>query len=64
MAKKADNTGAFQALKDALREKKPHHLYIFHGEGDYLRTYYLSALKKLACCRRLSSWWVRWLKWT
>ena len=47
MAKKADNTGAFQALKDALRRKQPHHLYIFHGEEDYLRTYYLGTLKKL-----------------
>ena len=47
MAKKADNSGAFQALKAALRQKQPHHLYIFHGEEDYLRTYYLGALKKL-----------------
>ena len=47
MAKKADNSGAFQALKDALRQGQPHHLYIFHGEEDYLRTYYLGALRKL-----------------
>ena len=47
MAKKADSSGAFQALKAALREKKPHHLYIFHGEEDYLRSYYLGALRKL-----------------
>ncbi len=47
MAKKPDNSGAFQALKAALRRKQPHHLYIFYGEEDYLRTYYLGALRKL-----------------
>ena len=47
MAKKADQTAALQALKAALREKKPRHLYIFHGEEDYLRTYYLGQLRKL-----------------
>ena len=46
MAKKADN-GGFQAFKAALRQGQPHHLYIFHGEEDYLRTHYLGALKKL-----------------
>ena len=47
MAKKTDSGAAFQALKADLREKKPQHLYIFHGEEDYLRNHYLGALKKL-----------------
>ena len=47
MAKKTDNGAAFREFKAALRQKQPHHLYIFHGEEDYLRTYYLAALKKL-----------------
>ena len=46
MAKKAAPTGAFQAFKAALRRKEPEHLYFFHGEEDYLRTYYLEALRK------------------
>lgn len=45
MAKKAE-TG-FQNLKAALRQKQPHHLYIFHGEENYLCAHYLAALKKL-----------------
>lgn len=45
MAKKAAPEGAFQALKLALRQKEPAHLYIFHGEEDYLRTYYLEKLR-------------------
>ena len=47
MAKKTDSGAAFREFKAALRQKQPHHLYIFHGEEDYLRTYYLAALKKL-----------------
>ena len=47
MAKKPDSGAAFRDFKAALRQKQPHHLYIFHGEEDYLRTYYLAALKKL-----------------
>ena len=47
MAKKTDAGAAFRDFKAALRQKQPHHLYIFHGEEDYLRTYYLAALKKL-----------------
>ena len=47
MAKKTDSGAAFRDFKAALRQKQPHHLYIFHGEEDYLRTYYLAALKKL-----------------
>ena len=47
MAKKTDSGAAFRELKAALRQKQPHHLYIFHGEEDYLRIYYLAALKKL-----------------
>ena len=47
MAKKTDTGAAFRDFKAALRQKQPHHLYIFHGEEDYLRTYYLAALKKL-----------------
>lgn len=46
MAKKPTPDNAFQTLKAALRRKEPNHLYIFHGEEDYLRTYYLDALRK------------------
>ena len=46
MAKKAAPDGALQALKAALRRGELHHLYIFHGEEAYLRTHYLSALRK------------------
>lgn len=46
MAKKSAQDGAFPALKAALRRKEPHHLYVFYGEEDYLRTYYLEALRK------------------
>ncbi len=46
MAKKAAPPGAFQAFKAALRRHEPSHLYIFHGEEDYLRVHYLEALRK------------------
>lgn len=46
MAKFAAPDGALQTLKAALRRKEPHHLYIFWGEEDYLRTHYLAALRQ------------------
>lgn len=41
-----ENSG-FRLLKEALKEKNPGRLYVFFGEEDYLRNYYLDALKKL-----------------
>ncbi len=45
MAKQAASS-AFADLKLALRQKEPAHLYIFFGEEDYLRTYYLAKLRE------------------
>ncbi len=47
MAKKNDVPGNLQALKSALREKKPQRLYFFHGEESFLMHHYLQQLKKL-----------------
>ena len=38
---------ALRQLKQDLREKNPRRLYVFHGEEDYLKRYYLDCLKKL-----------------
>ena len=47
MANKSDgNTPGFEQLKKELREKKPGSFYVFYGEEDYLRSYYLEQLKK------------------
>ncbi len=46
MAKKTASDQAFDKLKFDLRNKTPEHLYIFHGEEDYLRTHYLNLLRK------------------
>ncbi len=46
MARKPQSGDGFQEFKAELRQGQPHHLYIFHGEEDYLRNYYLTALKK------------------
>lgn len=47
MAKKQTQDTALRDLKAALKEKKPEHLYIFHGEEAFLRHYYLNQLQKL-----------------
>ena len=57
MAKK-DTTGnsGFLQLKNDLKQKNPGCFYIFYGEEDYLRRYYLERVKKqiltetFACC--------------
>lgn len=47
MAYKSDgNAPGFEQLKKELREKQPGKFYVFYGEEDYLRTYYLEQLKK------------------
>lgn len=48
MAKK-ETTGnsGFQQLKNDIKQKNPGRFYIFYGEEDYLRRYYLERLKKL-----------------
>ena len=48
MAKK-ETTGSagFAQLKTDLKQKSPGCFYIFYGEEDYLRRYYLERLKKL-----------------
>lgn len=47
MAKKtaASNEG-FATLKSDLRQKTPGRCYVFHGEENYLKEYYLRSLKK------------------
>ena len=44
-AKKPDD--GFRQMKQDLKNKTPGPLYIFYGEEDYLRDYYLEQLKKL-----------------
>lgn len=47
MARKQTQDTALRDLKTALKEKRPEHLYIFHGEEAFLRRYYLDQLYKL-----------------
>ncbi len=47
MAKPAVQTGALQALKQSVREKKFDRLYFFHGEETFLLHYYLEQMKKI-----------------
>ena len=46
MAEKKVPTGALQALKAELKEKKFRRLYFFHGEETFLLHYYLEQIKK------------------
>ena len=46
MAKKPLTDGAFQKLKDAVRNKAIDRLYFFYGEESFLMNYYLEAIKK------------------
>jgi len=47
MAKQTDSPGQLQLLKQSLREKQTHRLYIFYGEEAFLLQHYLGQLKKL-----------------
>lgn len=42
-----DSRAGLRRLKEDLRTKTPARCYLFFGEEDYLRNYYLEALKKL-----------------
>ena len=44
--KKQENTG-FRKLKEDLAAENPGKLYVFYGEEDYLRQYYLKELKRI-----------------
>ena len=46
MAKKNTQTGAFQELKAALKNKDLGRLYFFHGEETFLLNHYLTQMKK------------------
>ena len=47
MAKKdAQDNAAFQAVKQAIRNRTPERLYIFHGEEVFLLHHYLDQLRK------------------
>ena len=46
MAKTQTDTGALQALKNEIREKKIGRLYFFHGEEVFLLHHYLDQIKK------------------
>ena len=46
MAKKPAQTGAFQELKAALKNKDLGRLYFFHGEETFLLNHYLTQMKK------------------
>ncbi|MGM9592859.1 MAG: DNA polymerase III subunit delta [Candidatus Onthomonas sp.] len=45
MPPKKSSPDALKQLKDALKQGTPANLYIFHGQEDYLRDYYLEQLK-------------------
>ena len=47
MAKKQEQPNYFQELKGAIRAKRPHRLYFFHGEEVFLLHHYLEQLKKI-----------------
>lgn len=47
MAKQPELNNGLQALKAAIREKRPERLYVFHGEEIFLLRYYLEQLRKL-----------------
>ncbi len=44
---KQESTNALQELKAAIKAKKPHRLYFFHGEEMFLLRYYLEQVKKI-----------------
>ena len=47
MSNKSDGSApGFEQLKKELREKQPGRFYVFYGEEDYLRNYYLEQMKK------------------
>lgn len=47
MPPKKTSPDGLKQLKDALKQGEPANLYIFHGQEDYLRDYYVEQLKKL-----------------
>lgn len=47
MAKDQEKSGALQALKAEIKEKRFGRLYFFHGEEGFLRHYYLEQMKKI-----------------
>ena len=47
MAVKQPENNGFQALKGAIRNKKPERLYIFHGEEVFLLNYYLDKIRDI-----------------
>jgi len=47
VAKQQEKQDTLQELKQALKEKDPGRLYIFHGEETFLLHHYLGQLKKL-----------------
>lgn len=47
MAKQPEKQSALQELKQALKDKNPGRLYIFHGEETFLLHHYLGQLRKL-----------------
>ena len=55
MATKAKKDDGFRRMKQDLKSKTPGPLYIFYGEEDYLRDYYLGQLKKLCVPAGLES---------
>lgn len=47
MAKRTEQAGGLQELKNDLRNKQPQRLYFFHGEEVFLLNHYLQQMKKL-----------------
>ena len=41
------NAASFRALKFDIKEKNPGRLYVFYGEEEYLKSFYLEQLKKI-----------------
>lgn len=47
MAKRTEDNGGLQQLKQAIKEKNTQNLYFFHGEETFLLQHYLEQLKRL-----------------
>ena len=47
MAKKQASNNGLQSLKQAIKNKEPGRLYVFHGEETFLLHHYLEQMKKL-----------------
>jgi DNA polymerase III delta subunit len=47
MAVQKKEDGAFRKLKEDLAQENPAQFYVFYGEEDYLRQFYLKELRRI-----------------